>query len=163
MINAMANEVANTSTAPETRSYGAWDSPILAKSLASAEISFSQISPNHSKTTSEPNAADKIYYVETRPAEQGRCCIVECSFLPNSPAQLRDVLPPEYSARTSVHGYGGGAFACQYSGNLILGVFRVDFFRGFRANQRDSLSSGFNILGHKYKRCVCSRSTDPAS
>ena len=128
----MASNLANTSTVPETRSYGAWDSPILAKSLASAEISFAQIAPNHSKTTSDPNAADKMYYIEARPAEQGRRCIVECSFLPNSPAQLRDVLPLEYSARTSVHGYGGGAFACQYSGNLIFsdgntnGVYALD-------------------------------------
>ena len=120
MINAMASNVANAPTAPETRLYGAWDSPILAKSLASADISFAEIAPNHSKATSDSKAADKMYYIEARPAEQGRCCIVECSFSPNSPAQLRDVLPPEYSARTSVHVYGGGAFACQYNGNLIF-------------------------------------------
>ena len=74
----------------------------------------------NTSTTSNSEAPDKIYYIEARPAEQGRYCIVECSFSPNTPARLRDVLPPEYSARTSVHGYGGGAFACQYNGNLIF-------------------------------------------
>ena len=128
----MASNIANASTPPETRLYGAWDSPILAKSLASGDISFPEIAPNLSKTEPHSEAADKIYYIEARPAERGRCCIVECSFPPISPAQLRDVLPLEYSARTSVHGYGGGAFACQYNGNLIFsdgntnGVYALD-------------------------------------
>ena len=120
------------STAPETRLYGAWDSPISANLLSSSDVSFIEIAPSPPRIQSDSEAADKIYYIEARPTEQGRCCIVECAFSPKEPPQLRDVLPPEYSARTSVHGYGGGAFACQYNGTIIFsdgntnGVYALD-------------------------------------
>ncbi len=45
----------------------------------------------------------KAFYVETK--EDGRRCIVEVG-----PTGVRDVLPPEYSARNSVYEYGGSAF-----------------------------------------------------
>jgi hypothetical protein len=119
------------SESPKRAPYGIWDSPISAKMLASTDISILQIAPNQPKTSNAPTH-DKIYYTEARPAEQGRHCIVECTFLPNTSAQLRDVLPQEYSARTRVHGYGGGAFACQYKSMLVFadektnGVYSLD-------------------------------------
>ena len=140
----MASDAGSSSTAPETRPYGIWDSPITEKSLSSADISFIEIAPNNSKTRVKSEAVDTFYYIEARPAEQGRCCIVECSFPPNSPAQLRDVLPPEHSARTSVHGYGGGAFACQYNGNLIFSDAKTNgvYALNPRTKQIDCVISG---------------------
>ena len=121
-----------TSTPPKVAPYGTWDSLIAAKMLASEDISLLEIAPNAPKTRSTESAPDRIYYIEARPAEQGRHCIVECTFLANASAQLRDVLPQDYCARTSVHGYGGGAFTCQYNNKLIFsdgktnGVYSLD-------------------------------------
>ena len=58
----------------------------------------------------------KIYLLESRPAEEGRCCIVDCS----TDGQHVDVLPKGYSARTSVHEYGGAAFAVGRSGGVVF-------------------------------------------
>ena len=120
--------------APKTVApYGTWESPITAKMLASEDIVLHQIaSDNAPKTPTESDSPDKIYYIESRPAEQGRRCIVECTFPANDVPQMRDVLPQEYSASTSVHGYGGGAIACQYNGRLVFsdrktnGVYSLD-------------------------------------
>ena len=122
-------------TAPcqsEVAPYGTWSSPISAKMLASEDISIFEIAPVAPKTGSTISAPDTIYYIEGRPADQGRRCIVECTFSPNASTQLRDVLPKEYSGRTSVHGYGGGAFTSQYNNLLIFsdektnGVYSLD-------------------------------------
>ena len=80
--------------------YGKWPSPITASHISSQSLSFQEVRV-HSPT-------GKIYLLESRPAEEGRCCIVECSF---DGQQHVDILPKGYSARTGVHEYGGAAFA----------------------------------------------------
>ena len=128
----MASNIQSGSMAPKTAPYGTWDSPISAKMLASEKISLLQIASDAPKKASNMASPDKFYYLEGRPAENGRRCIVECSFPANSSAQSRDVLPQEYSARTLVHGYGGGAFTCQYNNHLVFsdgktnGVYSLD-------------------------------------
>ena len=63
----------------------------------------------------------KLYFVEARPGENGRCCIVEQSFSSKGiPEGLRDVLPEPYSAHTQVHEYGGGAVEMGFGGSLIF-------------------------------------------
>lgn len=57
----------------------------------------------------------KIYLLESRPAEEGRCCIVDCTN-----TQHEDILPKEYSARTGVHEYGGAAFTVGPNGNIVF-------------------------------------------
>lgn len=112
--------------------YGTWESPITAKSLASEDIALLQIAPGPSNPSLNHENLCQIYYVEGRPVEQDRRCIVECTFATDGSTQLRDVLPSKYSAKTFVHGYGGGAVAVQYSGNLIFsdgethGVYSVN-------------------------------------
>jgi hypothetical protein len=64
--------------------------------------------------------------VEGRPAEKGRCCIVE-----QRGTESIDILPSEYNARSKVHEYGGGACIASPDGSLIFadastsGVFRL--------------------------------------
>jgi hypothetical protein len=53
--------------------------------------------------------------IEGRPAENGRCCIVE--YLGS---ETRDILPEGYNARSRIHEYGGGAFAIGPNGTLIF-------------------------------------------
>ncbi|MCJ1251817.1 hypothetical protein MMC30_009055 [Trapelia coarctata] len=99
-------------------SFGTWTSPITAEILSSQAISLQEVVA----TTSS-----KIYAIEARPAENGRYCIVEYSV-----EGSRDVLPKEYSARTRVHEYGGGALAAKPDGSLIFadwatkGVYSLD-------------------------------------
>ncbi|MFQ6126893.1 MAG: prolyl oligopeptidase family serine peptidase [Candidatus Heimdallarchaeota archaeon] len=47
-----------------------------------------------------------IYWLEQRPAEQGRVVLVKCDEL----GQISDVTPKGYWIRTRVHEYGGGAY-----------------------------------------------------
>ncbi|PYH93560.1 alpha/beta-hydrolase [Aspergillus ellipticus CBS 707.79] len=103
---------------PRTAPYGTWESPITADILTSAGITFLEISATRDGV---------IYVSEGRPAEEGRCCIVEWR-----EGQPRDVLPAGYSARTSVQGYGGAAFTTATEGNLVFadlktkGVFTLN-------------------------------------
>ncbi len=76
--------------------YGSWPSPITAALLVDQAVSLSQLRVS----------GDALYWVEGRPAEAGRQVIVR--WAPGS--EPADILPPGYSARTTVHEYGGGAF-----------------------------------------------------
>ena len=88
--------------------YGKWKSPITADHISAKSLSFQEVRVH------EPTG--KIYLLESRPAEEGRCCIVECS----TDGQYKDVLPKECSARTGVHEYGGAAFAVGSNGNIVF-------------------------------------------
>jgi dipeptidyl aminopeptidase/acylaminoacyl peptidase len=77
-------------------SFGSWKSPITSDLIVSETIKFEQVVLDGSD----------IYWIERRPAENGRSVIVR-----RSPDGYRtDMLPPPYNARTSVHEYGGGSF-----------------------------------------------------
>ncbi|MFX1251611.1 MAG: prolyl oligopeptidase family serine peptidase [Promethearchaeota archaeon] len=55
----------------------------------------------------EVKIVDKtIYWLELRPAEQGRVILVRC----DESGKISDVTPKEYWIRTRVHEYGGGAY-----------------------------------------------------
>ena len=75
-----------------TAPFGTWASPISAESLAAHSIGLSSI---------ELDGA-AVYWVERRPAEQGRYVIIR-----QHDGVREDVLPSPYSARTLVHEYGG--------------------------------------------------------
>ncbi|MGI8984705.1 MAG: alpha/beta hydrolase family protein [Acidimicrobiales bacterium] len=79
----------------ETLPYGSWPSPITAASLVKRAVSLSGLQ----------SSAGALYWIEGRPAEAGRQVIVRWS--PGEDPV--DILPPPYSARTTVHEYGGGA------------------------------------------------------
>jgi len=76
--------------------YGSWESPITSDLIARATIRLRQIALD----------GDDIYWIESRPAEEGRYVIVR-----HTPAgQTTDITPPPFYARTRVHEYGGGDF-----------------------------------------------------
>lgn len=80
-----------------TAPYGTWPSPITAAMVASAEVRLA-----------EPWVEDgAVWWLESRPAEGGRSVIVRSDPW-SSPS---DVIPSGFNARTTVHEYGGGAFA----------------------------------------------------
>jgi len=76
------------------RPYGSWPSPISANAVAAGALRLGDL---------QMDGAD-LYWVESRPAEQGRYVVVRYR-----DGDTVDVIPPPYSARTTVHEYGGGA------------------------------------------------------
>jgi dipeptidyl aminopeptidase/acylaminoacyl peptidase len=81
---------------PKTAPYGSWKSPITSDLIVSETIGLGQIAFD---------GAD-VYWVEMRPAEDGRYVIVRRT----PDGRTTDVTPPPFNARTRVHEYGGGAF-----------------------------------------------------
>src|SRR3954469_24662433 len=83
-------------TKPTLAPYGSWRSPISAQMLVQGAVRFGDIALD----------GDTLYWVEGRPEEQGRYIIVRRTL----DGKVDDVLSPPFSARTTVHEYGGGAF-----------------------------------------------------
>ncbi len=76
--------------------FGSWKSPISAEMLVAKSVRFGDLAID----------GDTLYWLEGRPEEQGRYAIV-CR---TPDGKTADVLPPPWSARTTAHEYGGGAF-----------------------------------------------------
>ncbi|MFW6115635.1 MAG: S9 family peptidase [Chloroflexota bacterium] len=81
---------------PNVRPYGSWSSPITADLIASRTLGVM-----------EPIAVeDTTYWIEMRPAEEGRYALVRRS----PDGTTADAIPAAFSARTRVHEYGGAAY-----------------------------------------------------
>lgn len=76
--------------------YGSWKSPITSDLIVAQAIGLMEVRVD----------GEAIYWLETRPQEQGRHVIVQAA----SDGCTKDVTPPPYNARTRVHEYGGGAW-----------------------------------------------------
>lgn len=88
-----------SATAEEKRRiepYGSWKSPITSELIVSESIGLGQIAID----------GESIYWIETRPSENGRSVIV-CH---TPEGATVDITPTSFNARTRVHEYGGGAF-----------------------------------------------------
>ncbi len=83
-------------TTPRTAPHGSWKSPITAAMIASGLVGLDQVHLD----------GEDIYWIEMRPAEQGRHVIVRRT----PDGRTADVTPPGFNARTRVHEYGGGAY-----------------------------------------------------
>src|SRR5215471_21704869 len=80
----------------ETRHYGSWKSPITSDLIVSGTIGLGEIQLD----------GNDVYWIESRPAEAGRCVIVRRT----TDGRTTDVTPPPFNARTRVHEYGGGSY-----------------------------------------------------
>ncbi len=76
--------------------YGSWRSPITSDLIVSATVGLGQTALD----------GDDIYWLEIRPSEGGRSCIVRRS----PDGRIEDITPAGFNARTRVHEYGGGDF-----------------------------------------------------
>ena len=97
-------------TEPTTAPFGSWSSPITASMLSSAGMGLSEV-------WLEDGVA---YWLETRPSEQGRGIVMRGDPW-SSPTE---VTPEGFNVRTTVHEYGGGAFAV-HRGTVVFS-HRVD-------------------------------------
>ena len=77
--------------------YGTWVSPLTAEAMTSSMVGLGDVSADR----------DVLYWLESRPAEQGRSVLVRR--LPNQSPQ--DMTPPPFNVGSRVHEYGGGAYA----------------------------------------------------
>ena len=77
--------------------YGSWESPIDTEMLTAGVVRFDELDVDGSD----------LYWVESRPDELGRYAAMRFSV----GGRLSEVTPPEHSARSLVHEYGGGSLA----------------------------------------------------
>jgi dipeptidyl aminopeptidase/acylaminoacyl peptidase len=77
--------------------YGTWPSPITPEVLLAGSVTLSELSVD----------GDDVLWLEGRPADGGRTALVRLR--PGEP--VRDVLPPGSDVGSTVHEYGGGAYA----------------------------------------------------
>jgi dipeptidyl aminopeptidase/acylaminoacyl peptidase len=98
--------------------YGSWSSPIDGRAVAE---------DSGWTYTLVKVVGDDLYWSESRPAEDGRDALV----VRRGGAAPVDVIPAEFSARTRVHEYGGGAYTVDggtvyYCNDADQRVYRVD-------------------------------------
>ncbi|MGC8626484.1 MAG: S9 family peptidase [Acidimicrobiales bacterium] len=87
--------------------YGTWPSPLAASGLAAGAL----------KVGYPVCAGERVFWQEARPAEAGRVVVVRRD---NSSGEDVELLPPEFSARTTVHEYGGRAWAVSANGEVLV-------------------------------------------
>ncbi len=80
----------------EIAPYGSWKSPITSEVAAAIPRSLVTIAVDGSD----------IYWLESRPAEAGRCAILRHKV----DRSIGECTPSDFSVRSTVHEYGGGAF-----------------------------------------------------
>lgn len=81
---------------PEVKPYGSWETPISAKKVASKKVGLSEIHI----------AEDYVYWLETRPSENGRTVLVRL----REGGAKEDLTPEGFNVRSRVHEYGGGSY-----------------------------------------------------
>lgn len=85
---------------PTQPPYGSWRSPISAEMIAGRTLGLSY--PYFD--------GEFIYWLESRPMEQGRSVIVRR----NPDGNIQDVTPSGFNVRTLVHEYGGGSYVATH-------------------------------------------------
>ena len=93
---------------PKTAPYGSWRSPITSDLIVAQSVGLPEIRLD----------GDTLYWLETRPQEQGRSVVV-CAAEGRAPS---DVTPAPFNARTRVHEYGGGSWTVA-DGTVVFSNF----------------------------------------
>jgi dipeptidyl aminopeptidase/acylaminoacyl peptidase len=129
--------------------YGSWRSPITSDLIVAGTVRLGQIELD----------GEDVYWIEGRPAEQGRSVIVKRT----ADANVIDIAPAPFNARTRVHEYGGGSFIVS-NGEVFFSNFadqQVYRQREHEApmavtSQPDLRYADF-VMDHRRDRLVCVR------
>ena len=97
-----------------TQPFGTWASPISADLVAGKSLRLGQVQ----------SVGRDLYWSEGRPADGGRITIVHR----DGDGVLVDLLPPPYSARSSVHEYGGGELLATGEGIFFVNADDQDIY-----------------------------------
>ncbi len=99
----------------ETIPYGAWPSPISARSVVAGVVGFSELT----------SAAGMRFWLESRPEENGRSVLVRC----DADGLQQDVTPAPCNVRSRVHEYGGGAYTVAGDGVWFVNFDDQNLYR----------------------------------
>ena len=80
---------------PRQAPFGSWVSPLSAAEVARAGVRLAQ----------PRREGDRVSWLETRPAEGGRCALMQ-----NWRGRNTELVPAPFSVRSRVHEYGGGSY-----------------------------------------------------
>lgn len=124
--------------------HGSWHSQIDAQAVAGATVKLGDI---RGDTASGYN---HLYWLEGRPSEAGRNCIVRLDGN-NSQGAPEDCLPAPLSARSAVHEYGGAAYTV-HAGNLwfVNAQDQAIYHRDKAGNTDQITKSGPNFADLQY-------------
>jgi hypothetical protein len=92
----------------EPAAYGSWRSPLGAERAVAAGIGIGDVAFD----------GDRLLWQESRPAEKGRNVVVMCG----ADGRPVDLTPAPFNARSTVHEYGGRAYAMA-GGTLFFSRF----------------------------------------
>ena len=99
--------------------YGSWRSPITSALIAGGDEATARGAAGGAAGAvgllEVAISGDDVYWIETRPAQGGRAVVVRRG----PDGATSEVTPPEFSARSRVHEYGGGAFVV-HRGELLF-------------------------------------------
>ncbi|KAJ1956332.1 hypothetical protein GGI12_005333 [Dipsacomyces acuminosporus] len=116
-------------SAPTIAPHGSWKSPISAKAVASASSSMNSLLVDRANPS-------RVYWLESRPSEGGRRALLSKDVDDCTEDSLVEHTPDKkWNVRTSVHEYGGGAYAV-YDGLVVFanwsdqGVYLLDTKNG---------------------------------
>ena len=102
--------------------YRSWES-----SIGERQVSAGSIRLGSPVAGCVGDGSRKIFWIESRPDEGGRCAVV-ARF---GSGEISEMLDAEYSARSSVHEYGGGALFSGRDGDMFFinamdqGIYRI--------------------------------------
>ncbi len=82
------------------RPFGEWPSPVTSRDISEAGFKFSDVALD----------GENVIWLEGRPMEAGRSVLVAVG----PDGRHRDLTPDNFSVRSRVHEYGGGAFAVRH-------------------------------------------------
>jgi dipeptidyl aminopeptidase/acylaminoacyl peptidase len=100
-------------------------------------------------------ASENVFWLEGRPAEAGRVCIVRSS----SNGSIADVTPQPFNARTRAHEYGGGAYFV-HEGSVFFSNF-VD--QRLYRHDRNAGSNARSNAGSNAPRPITPEPAQPAA
>ena len=111
------NNAETTMNDKTTAPYGSWASPVTSELIVADSIGIGDVALR----------GDDIYWTEMRPADNARNVIARRA--PNG--AITDLTPAQYSVRTRVHEYGGGAFCVTGSDGGMDGGSSAVYFSNF--------------------------------
>ncbi|WP_020375422.1 alpha/beta hydrolase family protein [Sulfobacillus thermosulfidooxidans] len=112
--------------------YGSWSSPVSTEMLTQNTVTFDQ--PHFD--------GDTLYWIETRPHEEGRNVIVRFNPLTQ---EIQDMTPPGFNARTMAHEYGGRAYVV-HDGDIFFCNFQDQrLYRQIQGGKPEPITSDLPI------------------